>query len=337
MDCIREADMSSRSAVLIFVCLVGCSPTPRYPPTAQPVIGTIYDEEELTISGTDQEVELFVVRPARQHMVRVSIPQGAYPKGTQVTFRMVAHLGIYSSPPPQLASFIFADDHNGPLDDLALQVLPADVVPAQPLTVAVKGSGRPWGLDLLHAVETDPKWEIVESGLFALPAPDEPDQLILRFNIGMPGLWTVALPEIPQLQGRLERKELVCRSLKVENPAPATLDLKGTRYVQTRQDPLGCTVTTAGTFTFKTTWEIYIQGSDHNDTAEYDFDVVDGRITGIWLKFWELDECQQQGTGDFSDLYDKEHYVLLPGSQDLPSPVVGTVCPAGVSRDAGHD
>lgn len=324
--------MSSRSAVLIFVCLVGCSPTPRYPPTAQPVIGTIYDEAELTISGTDQEVELFVVRPARQHMVRISIPQGAYPKGTQVTFRMVARLETYSSPPPQLASFIFEGS-----DDLALQVLPADVVPAQPLTVAVKGTGRPWGFDLLHAVETDLKWAIVESGLFALPAPDEPDQLILRFGIGMPGLWTVALPEIPQLQGRLERKALVCRSVQVENPPPATLDLKGSRYVLTRQDSRGCAVTTAGTFTFETTtWEIYIQGSDHNDSAEYDFDVVDGRITGIWLKFWgRLDECQQQqGTGE---LFDKEHYVLLPGSQDLPSPVVGTVCPAGVSRDAGHD
>jgi hypothetical protein len=321
----------AKLTVLPLACLLGCSPTPQYPPAAQPVIGTIYDEETLTIAGGEQAIELFEVSPAREHTVRISIPQGAYPEGTQVTIRMAADFEYPS--PGQLAVFILANNYfPQEIHDLAVQVLPADVVPATPLAVEVKGTGEPWGFDILHALESEQTWDIVQSGIFAAFGPDEPDNPILRFNITSPGLWTVALPSIPQLQGRLERKELSCGSSKVENPAPATLILEGSSYVWTRQNQAGCTVTTTGLLTFRMDGSIHIEGPPHDD-LDYDFDLVDGGIAGIRIKNWDLDDCKQIAVGMRDAV---EHYVLA-GSQDLPLPKAGTTCPAGDPRDAGRD
>jgi hypothetical protein len=197
----------------------GVDPTPEFGPAEAPAVGTIRLERIVAASGATQRIGMMFDQSIGADRVRVTIPAGAYPAGTRVTFRLVSDLSLRIDTDPALQKFV--DVFFGLLD--AIQILPAGQLPTVPLHVEIVGHGHPWAHDLLHARETDSAWSVVGT--------IEATATTLAFDIPEPGLWTLgqlALP--PSLQGRLERVELSCDDRVVASAGPRLLDLNRAAY-----------------------------------------------------------------------------------------------------------
>ena len=172
---------------LAIVALVfACEPTPNFPTPEQPVPGMIWEERSAIATGADQQIGLLYKQylDSGQHRIRVSIPAGAYPVGTRVTIRLVFDLGTLADIGDvmgQLAGLSGAS--------MALQILPAGLVPARPLRIEISNVWpKTSNFDLLHAYEGDHTWTTV--------AKVDIGATTVAFEVGQPGLWTLADPTV---------------------------------------------------------------------------------------------------------------------------------------------
>ncbi len=225
------------SATTLACWLLGCEPTPNFPTPEQPVVGAILAEKRATSTGADQQVGLLYDQATDQHRLVISIPAGAYPRGTLLTFRLIADLGIMSR--PGLVMNTLVGEIRGRFD--ALQVLPVSPRPALPLHVElIRQGSHAWACTLLHAHENDQDWSVVGTV--------NPGAATVAFDIDDPGLWTlVQAPLPPELSGRLQRTSLSCDDTPVANPPPALLEVSDTTYTWTHADERGCPLIQTGT------------------------------------------------------------------------------------------
>jgi hypothetical protein len=135
----------------------------------------ILEERSAIVTGSDRQIGLAYDENAPgQHLIRVSLPAGAYPAGTRVTIRKVTNLAA----PNAMSMFVY-----GRSNFVALQVLPVAQTPALPLHVELTGHGSPGVYVLWHARESDMEWTVT--------GELEATATTMSFAIGEPGLWAV--------------------------------------------------------------------------------------------------------------------------------------------------
>ena len=173
-------------SMVLATFLFACDPTPNYPTPQEPVVGTVQEEKGVVVGGTSQQIGMHYIGYLGKDSLRITIPAGAYPVGTRVTVRIVSEFGPPGSPDETLGRLLGWLLSPGS----ALQVLPASPPPALSLRVEFDNIGRNAGvMDLLHAHEGDSAWVTV--------AKVDCNGPTVAFDIGEPGLWTLARPPVP--------------------------------------------------------------------------------------------------------------------------------------------
>jgi|GEM_PF-4530939 len=167
--------------------VLGCEPTPRYVAPEKPVVGTVELEASVTVTGGSGELDFYYDESLQEYRLRITIPAGAYPKGTVVTVRVLSKVLLRADTEVVLGPFV----NGGSTRVRALQLLPASLPPAVPLQVALVGGLAPWTFDVLHAREGDPAWAVVGS---VEPSAADP---MLSFDIDAPGLWSIGQQPLP--------------------------------------------------------------------------------------------------------------------------------------------
>ena len=223
--------------------LGACDPSPHYETPEAPLVGLVQNEVSLTASGSGQAIDLFYEPYLGEYRFRLAIPAGAYPAGTRVTLRLVAHLPQQADTDYALASFVYSAGYRFQ----ALQLLPAARDPAVPLQLELLRSlnswTRPWEFEVLFAREADARFAVVET--LAASADDPP---ALSFAIDRSGLWTLGqLPLPPTSQGRWQRVGLSCGGVPVAAPPAQSLDFVRNAYRLTTAIDAGCDELETGT------------------------------------------------------------------------------------------
>jgi hypothetical protein len=172
-------------SMVLAASLVACDPAPNYPTPQEPLVGTVQQEKGVVADGTSQEIGMLYRGYFGKDSLRITIPAGAYPVGTRVTVRIVSAFG-----PPGRPDQTLRRPPGWPVSPgSALQVLPASPPPALSLRVEFDMEGNEGVMDLLHAHEGDSAWVTVAEVDCNGPTVD--------FDIGEPGLWTLAQPPVP--------------------------------------------------------------------------------------------------------------------------------------------
>ena len=307
--------------------VLACEPTPRYATPEEPLVGKVALEASTVVTDAGGELDFFYADWLPAYRLRVSIPAGAYPKGTVVTIRLLSELDTRADTEIVLGRFL----NGGNANIQALQLLPASLTPAVPVHVAIVGALNPWTFDVLHARETAPAWTVVTS-----VAPSTTDVTTLPFDMDAPGLWTIGqLPLPASLQGHLQRVQLACGDVPVSAPRVRTVDFVRNSYHWSSPAGPGCDQVDSGT----------IQAAYSPDCVDFSPNfgvggtacfVLDGAGTGLslsWLVYGgPSNECP--GT-----TVETEQYVLMPAaSVDAGASQTDGSCPpdAGGGSDGGR-
>jgi hypothetical protein len=152
--------------------IVACEPTPTYPVPEQPIVGEILEEQSALVTANGQPIVL------RAYAASLSIPTGAYPAGTRVTLRLVNSLPM---PADTSSSYFGYPQSECPVQ--AVQVLPAQPSPAQPLQLVLFGGVQSLSYTIFHAREGELTW--TNTGLVLLNTSAG-----MSVAISEPGLWT---------------------------------------------------------------------------------------------------------------------------------------------------
>jgi hypothetical protein len=214
---------------------MACDPTPSFPPPAQPLVGRVLFERELTMGTEPIDVTTYAAT--------LHVAPGTVPVGTKLVVRIVD--GVVKD----LTDGGDIWSHDGL--PAAVQLLSDAPTFARPIQLEVPNDRGPsWNLqpafcngscavgpitvDVLHADEGATAWTRLGVAV--------PDNLSSRpgaftAEVTEPHLWTMAMPPGPKLQApsglyRLDR--LYCETYDVVTTPPETLEIDGDRYVWTR-------------------------------------------------------------------------------------------------------
>jgi hypothetical protein len=204
-----------------------CDPTPTFPAPAQPLVGTVVFERELTM-GTDP-VEI------KNYAATIDIAPGTVPVGTKLVVRILD--GVVKDLTP-----FFGGPHFIPpiwtIDGQPASVQLISDVPtfARPIILTVQSFWTPdETVDVLHADESATAWTRVGTATLPKPPPSA-----FTAALTEPHLWTMAMPlpgepalPAPAPDGPYLLNWLTCDANGVV-PTPAeTLEIDGDRYAWT--------------------------------------------------------------------------------------------------------
>lgn len=150
---------------------LACEPTPNYPAPEQPIVGEILEEQSAVVTRNGQPIVLQTVAAT------LSVPAGAYPASTRVTLRLVNDLPM----PIDTSSSYFGYPQQYLVQ--AVQVLPAQPSPAEPLQLVLFGGTQSLSYTVFHAREGESTWTSTGMVLQDTGAG-------LSVAISEPGLWT---------------------------------------------------------------------------------------------------------------------------------------------------
>jgi hypothetical protein len=222
------------AASLLLAAGAACNPTPSFPAPAQPLVGEVVFERELTMGTAPIDIQTYVAT--------LHVDPGTVPVGTKLVVRIVD--GIVKELTPDTAGDVWT--YNG--QPAAVQLLADTGTFARPILLTVPSftSGATAPAAILHADEGAATWTRV--GQTAAAPPDA----LPGFSAELtePHLWSFALPSAPGVglpQGLFGLDYAKCGTSDLLPLPTETLEIEGTLYTWTRGPSGGaCTVIERG-------------------------------------------------------------------------------------------
>jgi len=242
----------------------GCDPTPDFPPSVQPLIGTVMVERTVIVgtSGADADLQL----------VRVRLPGGAVAPGTELTMRLLAD--VAKTIPDATATT---------QSTLVLQILPPTAFSTDALAVFVLRDvypGTAYG-QLLHAAVADPAWETRARTTIqvSLAPPVEVQEPLTEGGLWMLA-WQFGPPPAPDPIGPYVRRLLMCDGAMVVAAPMQVMTLDRGMYTWARAtaaSPTVCASVETGSYTLnRQTERVLFKPDDGTSAYGYDAYVNDG-------------------------------------------------------------
>jgi hypothetical protein len=196
-----------------------CDPSPTFPAPAQPLVGTVVFERELTMGTTPVEI--------RNYAATIDVEPGTVPVGTKLVVRILD--GVVKDLTAGTAGDVWSFDGQ----PASVQLISDVPTFTRPILLTLPNfKARSGPADVLHADEGAAAWTRVGEA----SASSAPALSTFTAELTEPHLWTMAMAPLaqpPAPSGPYLLDWLTCDAIGVV-PTPAeTLEIDGDRYAWT--------------------------------------------------------------------------------------------------------
>ena len=301
------------AALLALAAGGACDPSPTFPAPAQPLVGRVVFERELTMGTEPIDLKTY---PATLH-----VDPGTVPLGTRLLVRILD--GVVKDPTGDTGGAVWTFDGrpNG-----AVQLLTDVTTFERPILLTAQGFSPSTALpDVLHADESAATWTRV--GKVTTPPPSD-------YQVGAaltgPHLWSIAIPPPATLappSGLYDLDRLFCGANDLTATPKETLEIDGGRYVWTRAPAGGgCDVVERGVVALDVQLAYANFVPDGGDSYTFELQIVASNAFALKANVPVARECPANTTTYLS-------FVRPIDAADASAPARGS--DGGCAADAG--